>query len=193
MSDHTKVGELRSGGEPRDAIHIAVAPVIASVALNPGEHIGFTGEDTETVGPCEKAMALGVVDPFLTGRVRPGDRFWMFLYPNTITSLRHNWTHPAFGEGTGSVMSEASDKWLRDYFDRVDGPSYEDFMAAVRGNGVYEAGDGYSGIHIGGGYITVSGSDAHGEVPDEFWDHVEAAVGRKLPEYHSSTSFSCSC
>ncbi len=37
----------------------------------------------------------------------------MFLYPRTITSLRHEWTHPAFGD-TPKVYPP-SEQWIRDW------------------------------------------------------------------------------
>lgn len=83
------------GDRRRDAVHIAVAPVTAAGTLAPGQHVGFVAEgDIETVGVAEDPV--GVVDPFLREPVRAGQRFWLFLYPNTITGLRHVWTHPAF-------------------------------------------------------------------------------------------------
>lgn len=90
------LGSLIVDGERRrDAVHIAVAPVTASERLSPGQHVGFVSEgDVETVGVAE--TPIGIVDPFLREPVQPGERFWLFLYPNTITGLRHVWTHPAF-------------------------------------------------------------------------------------------------
>jgi hypothetical protein len=40
-------------------------------------------------------------------------------------------------------------------------------------------------------YMHFDGRDAHGEIPPEFWQHVEIVLGYK-PE-HSPSSFSCSC
>jgi len=85
---------ITDGDRRRDAIHIAVAPVTAAAALTPGQHVGLVGDDTEQVGPADNC--IGIVDPFLQRAVEPGQRFWLFLYPNTVTSLRHYWTHPDF-------------------------------------------------------------------------------------------------
>lgn len=85
---------IKDDDRRRDAIHIAVAPVTAVAALTPGQHVGLIANNTEQVGPTDNC--IGIVDPFLQHGVEPGQRFWLFLYPNTVTSLRHYWTHPAF-------------------------------------------------------------------------------------------------
>src|SRR5262245_3338274 len=91
-----KLGELITDpAAERDAVHVAVAPVVAAEDLLPGQHVGFvTPGDHEQVGAT--AITVGIVDPFLRQAVLRGERFWLLLYPQTITSLRHDWTHPAF-------------------------------------------------------------------------------------------------
>jgi hypothetical protein len=87
-----QIGKKLEAEAHRDAIHIAVAPVIAGVRLHPGQPIGF--EKDGRVGRAKKLV--GIVDPYLTEPVYEDERFYMFLFPNTITGLRHEWSHPAF-------------------------------------------------------------------------------------------------
>lgn len=91
-----QLGELiEDGDRRRDAIHIALAPVTAAERLQPGQRVGLLEEgNRELVGASDRN--IGIVDPFLRVDVEAGQRFWLFLFPNTITGMRHVWTHPAF-------------------------------------------------------------------------------------------------
>lgn len=80
----------------RDAIHIAVEPVIAKTRLRRGDTIELINGEA---WPADAKRATGIVDPFLENyMVEPGEKFWMLVKPRTITSLRHVWSHPAFPE-----------------------------------------------------------------------------------------------
>ena len=78
----------------RDAVHLAIVSVVAAHELIPGQHIGLIDRASRLVG--ESSEPIGIVDPFLTGTVHPGERFYLCLYPNTVTGMRHVWSHPAF-------------------------------------------------------------------------------------------------
>ena len=82
------LGNIIGPNEKRDAIHLAVEPVIAQEILYPGQNVGADGTTNNPVG---------IVDPFLkVSKVYPGQRFWLVIYPRQINSLRHVWSHPAF-------------------------------------------------------------------------------------------------
>lgn len=83
MSDTLQLGKVIEPGREvgRDAIHVAVYPMLAVREMRPGER-----------------LQNGIVDPFLKESVLPGQRFWMLLFPNTVASLRHVWSHPNFPE-----------------------------------------------------------------------------------------------
>lgn len=95
-SDIPALGRLVDDTERRrDAVHVAIAPVTAAQPLRPGQHVGLIEEgNTELVGPTESP--IGIVDPFLTDEIRSGQRIWLLLYPDSVTGMRHIWTHPAF-------------------------------------------------------------------------------------------------
>ena len=177
MSNVPELGKVIDGNQYRDAIHIAVAPVLATERLAPGEHIGFVGVDKESVG--RSKSPIGIVDPFLTGPVFVGERFWMFLYQNSITTLRHEWTHPAF-EPSPSASKSASVKYIENLASDV-GLSYQALLDAAKDWIRYEE------------YET-GGSRMEGMVtPPEFWDHYEAVTGEKVEADKRQSFFSCSC
>lgn len=119
----------------RDAIHVAVAPVVAAERLKPGQHVGFVEEGK--VG--RTTAVIGVVDPFLKVNVQSGQRFWLYLYPGSITALRHEWAHPAFPIETSLPvpapanvsLRDASVEWLRD-FARTEWIDYERLLVDAR-------------------------------------------------------------
>lgn len=179
----------------RDAVHVAVFSAVSSEKLMPGQDVAL---NTQGDADCEVSASgahIGIVDPFLKGAATPGSRFWVYLYPRSITGLSHRWSHPAFGEGGGSYATPsaqlASEQWLRDFCASNNNcPSYDTIIRAVSGEQWQE--DGYGdAVQWDGEYLHFNGSDAHGEIPREFWDHIETVIGRKVP--HRSEYFSCSC
>lgn len=185
MSD-LKLGVLIDASAQRDAIHIAVAPVVASQILAPGDHVGFLPGSTEGVAAAGTAATpIGIVDPFLKDYVQVGERFWMFLYPQTITSLRHDWTHPAFASAPVAVVTDdkaASEKWLREFAEEV-GVSYGVLMDAAE-----------EWLTLGE-YYTFRGRDTPKAVyikREEMWKHYEIVTGTKVDD-HESTFFTCAC
>lgn len=166
--------------QSRDAIHIAIAPVTAGEPLKPGEHIAV--KDGYAV---KQGELIGIVDPFLRKAVRIGQKFFICLYPNTITSLKHHWEHPAFpAEKQEQPNNPDSREWITRFAERL-GYDYEDMIHAAKN-------------YLRDGSYLRGGSNLEGEyVPDEFWDHFEKATGIKI-ENNSSDDlrgnfFSCAC
>jgi hypothetical protein len=178
------IGKLLQGEQERDAIHIAVAPVVAGHGLSAGTHIRFNNEGL-AVGT--NSDAIGIVDPFLVHPVHAGERFWMFLYPNTITSLRHDWAHPAFGNVPQSdPLKQESEKYLQDFADRLFSyygkPDYEREWGTPFELLLQCAESGFpTDIEYG--------QDC--EPTAEFWMHFERYTGRKVT--HKPVHFRCAC
>lgn len=182
------LGMIIGPNERRDAIHLAVEPVVAAHRLHPGQEVGLLPDGkASSIAP----KLLGIVDPFLKKAVLPGERFWLVVYPRQIHSLRHVWTHPDFPDvpevaGEPPKLAQdraASEAWLRNFCDTHDCPRYETVMGEIlKGNP-----DSFDPSE----YLHFEGRDANGDIPQEFWEHVEVVLGRK-PE-HTPNHFSCSC
>ena len=104
---------------------------------------------------------------------------WLFLYPNTITSLRHEWIHPAFNGPQAPEMSE-SERWIRNFADSVP-LAYQTVM------------DGAAKYVRSGEYLCFGGLLEGEWVPDEFWPHYENVTGKKVEEKDRGSFFTCSC
>jgi len=106
VSEQPKLGQTPDSTAARDAIHIAITPVTSAERLFPGQHVGLIPGTSDRVTTA--APHIGIVDPYLTAPVQPGQRFYLCLYPQTVTSLRHEWTHPAFGVASVAPVAAAA-------------------------------------------------------------------------------------
>jgi hypothetical protein len=191
------LGTVIGDGEKRDAIHLAVEPVVAAEKLFPGQDVGLIAGRASA----SAAVKLGIVDPFLKHPVIEGQRFWLVVYPRQITSLRHVWSHPAFEDeavDAKPTSKEASEAWLREWIKDADCPSYEVVMDALqrgfKGGYVQLANDDDDmSFCWEDEYLHFNGRDAHEEIPPEFWNHVEMVLGVTIPKDRRAESFSCSC
>lgn len=190
MSDTLNLGKLidPKSNQQRDAIHIAVAPVIARQRLTPGKPIGFEQDSTTYVyGSTHKA--IGIVDPFLKGPVYNGEHFWMFLFPNTITSLRHDWTHPAFDPKpiVQNQDRESAEIWMRE-FAKEAGLEYPEAI---------EAGLHY--LATGNAWVQQGSDSARSKfweenVSEKYWDAFGALTGKTVTtEDRKGQVFCCNC
>jgi hypothetical protein len=185
----TTLGKYIDKSETRDAIHIAVAPVSSKFDLRVGEHIDLVKSSHTIVMPAKKGKGIGIVDPFLNvpnGKIPAGQSFFMLLYPQTITSLNHVWSHPSF-EGVDSVEKDVatdlvavSHRWIEDYAESID----------LQCGELMQAADDW----VGSGEYWCEGGRFEGMgVSDEFWNHYEIVTGKKVDDNNRGSFFTCSC
>jgi len=173
MSD-LGLGKIITTEQHRDAIHVAVCPITAKQTLYPGQRVDQHGDPN--------GKHVGIIDPYLTGPIYAEQRCWLFLFPNTVTSLRHEWTHPAFGTEEAKVAND-SEIWLRAYAMRMnsyDKPeeAYQRLLEGLRNKELF-----------------AHGSDLHGrfDLDDEedLRFHAEKVLGSQIN--FDDFQFTCSC
>ena len=189
----TMGGLLPDDAGGRDAVHVAVFSAVSAEKLFPGQDVGtLSSAGGQDMRVATGGNYVGIVDPYLKMAIMPGERFWVYLYPRTITGLAHRWSHPAFDDDTaGQTYSRPdakarSEEWLRTFCKNSDCPSYETVMAMAA-----KVADGRNPA-FSDEYLHFDGSDAHGDIPAEFWEHVSVVLGRDI-KGPKPTYFSCSC
>jgi hypothetical protein len=184
-----KLGELITGAASRDAIHVAVAPMVAGQKLNPGEPVMLGGLGAFSAVSMD--TAIGIVDPYLDSAVNEGERFWLCLMPGTVTSLRHEWEHPAFPKEKpteAKVSEQLSDEQAAamvviHHAAKICDLTFTRMMAAA------------DNLADGGDPI-MDNSEAYKacEFDDEFWTAFKTLTGKDFPERGGwRTPFTCSC
>lgn len=176
------IGKVLTKDLPRDAVHIAVLCVeLQESKLKPGDHVGYHGT---------RQHPIGIIDPFLPHTlIQVGTKVWVFLYPNTITSLKHLWTHPDIPDTEDSIVFNQitvhkevspSKVWIENYADML-GITFDELMEAAHN-------------YISYGEYLCRGGQFEGEyTSEEFWDNYEQYKKIKLNSSQKTNFFSCSC
>jgi len=186
------LGELADATSQRDAIHIAVLPVKAGEHLYPSAYVRVVVVDgvfTAFASRRDHANAIGVVDPFLDGEkgVDEGQHCFVCLKPYTITSLRHEWTHPKLEAMLNAKLPDnahdAAVAYITEIADVV-GISYEAIMEGARRHCESEE------------YFHRGDDESYNSVDTrqwkKFWSHFHTLTGLTPPK-DAGSFFSCAC
>ncbi len=209
MSD-VKLGVKPPKDAERDAIHVAVVPMVAGQALQPGQRVELF---TRKTALATRGIGVGIVDPFLDCAVMCGETFWLLLHPNTVTGMRHHWSHPSFGDSNASGDKCGGENVLPATAEvepaGSDGPSAvepigarEEHEAWLRQyaenlNCYSDPNDAFEQMikDLRQGRLHARGSSLHGlyglDDADELRFHAEQYLGMRID--WEQFSFSCSC
>lgn len=174
------IGSILPYDRQRDAVHIAIISAVADEPLKAGQPVWV--RDGRARARVDGGHAYAVIDPFLIGGVKQGERCWLFLSPGSITSLRHDWTHPFFPHVEQRPKVEESRAWLDDHAAQFGIRVDVLIEQAVSGGDVCYGED--------------AGSDWASDPQNraEFWSHLENVTGRTFShEHRAGTMFSCRC
>lgn len=92
------VGEFCHEQALRDCIHVPLAPLVTAEEMVPGECFATDGKTAYPVAD-DDPKAVGIIDPFLRRKMKTipkGSTVWGWIFPGTVTGLRHQWLHSAF-------------------------------------------------------------------------------------------------
>lgn len=188
------VGKLiTKSNQQRDAIHVAIAPVIAMDEIFPGSRIGFSSLDNNEgrfVIMCPEKSSVGIADPFLKRKILKGEEFWMFLYPSSIKSIRHDWSHPRFPD---SINNDETSKMLNEINKQNDAWSVINEFASAADMTSSDLIEHATNFIKTGEYVIDGGKYEGCWLDDRFWDAYDIITGKTTSSSDRGGVFSCSC
>jgi hypothetical protein len=181
-----RLGRIITGEADRDAVHIAVVPLIAHTTLKPGEHIAVSTADkgvAQTPGTPMATDPVGIVDPFLRADVKPNQQFFAYLYPGTVISLRHHYRHPVLDaeeirRETIEMLTGASRKFITECAEEIN-LTYPEIMQHAE-----------QWLRTGE-EVNWDPSMQGGFSYDEFWKHYEIVTGTTVPATGKAGFYTC--
>lgn len=211
------LGTIHTHDEFRDAIHLAVEPVVAGEDLAVGQRITYVNGKAYALRSGEEA--IGIVDPFLSQRVKAGEKFWLVVLPRMIQSLRHVWSHPAFPdeaaveflkkaqataeddvipELVALTPEESAYNWIRNYADELSTNPDDEYGGVVTAEELIDMGwsnyeTGKAGGSSWGDYLNKGGLFEGVSVADEFWEQLGILKGVSIESEHRNNFFTCAC
>lgn len=173
------IGKTFYESRPRDAVHMALMAVEVGEPLPPGARVIL--RDGRAVLATRRETPVGIIDPFLgEERAQPGKWVWLFLWPGTISGLRHEWRHPAID---GATDKEAARAWVEEFAREALGLSYDRLMDAA-----------YSTLILD--EPVMDNTEVYKRVAEQkwevFWKHYATITGEGGKRAHGAP-FTCSC
>lgn len=191
MTHPSEIGKLIVKKAYRDAIHVAIAPVVAGELLSVGQRVRLRGGKAVAANN-NISRDIGIVDPFLPFvHVQPGQRFWLFLHPGTIEDLRHEWSHPAFENSVPELAPADPEKmgpfnqsvmWLKSFAEDKAEITFGELM-----EGIAKFVEDDKQMCDGGKWMNLP-------TPPELWLHYQLVTGTPLDRvYDDHDLFTCEC
>jgi hypothetical protein len=166
----------------RDAIHVAVISVTAWGSLNRGDRVKWHRKGVSVRVCHSDEDAIGIVNPFLN---RAEGTVWIMLYPNTVTGMKHHWSHPDFDQI--EIDLELAERTIERMAETLGMSSYDDCSARDR---LIQDANEYCRHQSG-----VWGSDYYMADPQDwenFWKAYSVVTGNPRPT-ENRVPFRCAC
>lgn len=189
-----EVGKLITDKDAkRDAIHVAIAPVVAGQELRAAMHVYLKNGIAlaHSYGLSRQSDTIGIVDPYIGKEdLKSGDRFYLFLYPETVSSVRHDWIHPAFPSDKFSYSKQWLENFATEYASEWSNWTYPDSDKEPKASSNYEALMMDLKSFVETGHIALARSEWL-DLPRELWMHYENVTGEEVK--YKAERLPCRC